>query len=452
MGNNRHDLQFEFPQEFENPEALVRILFATRSEKTHFLSMVPLAWALRTAGHEVRVACQPELVDSVTASGLTCVPVGSDHDFWRLLRLFPDRRKKARAGQSVPFDVVDMAPNEITWEYLRDGYANLVPWWFRMVNDPIQKELVEYCRRWRPDVVLWEPGTFSAAVAAEAVGAVHGRVTCGADLYGWVRRMYLEFMAELPEPERTDPLADWLTRTAAEQGVEFHERLTHGHFTVEQLPPSLRIDGGLEYLGMRHVPYNGRSVVHPWLWERSERPRVCLTLGTTEAERFGDYALSVRSLIHRLAELDAEIVATVAEAGQEALGPLPENVRVESFVPLQALLPGCAAVVHHGGWGTVNSAVIAGVPQLLIPSDLDAPFLSRRVEESGAGEWIDPREATGERVRDLVSALISDEKYRQGALRLREEARAQPSPNTFVATLEEAVRRHATAPVPPGAR
>ncbi|MFE9245783.1 activator-dependent family glycosyltransferase [Nocardiopsis sp. NPDC006938] len=425
----------------------MRILFATRSEKTHFLSMVPLAWALRTAGHEVRVACQPELVDTVTSSGLTCVPVGSDHDFWRLLRLFPDRRETARAGQSVPFDVVDMAPEDITWEYLRDGYANLVPWWFRMVNDPIRDELVEYCRRWRPDAVLWEPGTYAASVAAEAVGAVHARVTCGADLYGWVRRTYLEFMAEQPEAERVDPLADWLRRSAARHGVAFDERLTHGHFTIEQLPPPLRIDGGLEYLGLRYVPHNGRSVVDPWLWAPPERPRVCLTLGTTEAERFGDHALSVRSLVHRLAELDAEIVATVAETEQEALGPLPENVRVEGFVPLQALLPSCAAIVHHGGWGTVNSAVAAGVPQLLIPNDLDAPFLSRRVEEAGAGTWIAPPEATGERVRDAVDALLSDGRYQRGALRLREEALTQPSPNAFVATLEEAVRRHSAAPV-----
>ena len=40
----------------------MRILFASIAEKTHFLGMVPLAWALQTAGHEVRVASQPEMV------------------------------------------------------------------------------------------------------------------------------------------------------------------------------------------------------------------------------------------------------------------------------------------------------------------------------------------------------------------------------------------------------
>ncbi len=40
------------------PHGLItmRVLFTCYAEKTHFLAMAPLAWALRTAGHEVGVA------------------------------------------------------------------------------------------------------------------------------------------------------------------------------------------------------------------------------------------------------------------------------------------------------------------------------------------------------------------------------------------------------------
>ncbi|WP_229826428.1 nucleotide disphospho-sugar-binding domain-containing protein, partial [Nocardiopsis terrae] len=311
--------------------------------------MVPLAWALRTAGHEVRVASQPELVDVVTTAGLSAVPVGRDHDFWRLLDVFPARQHKARAGQSVPFDAVDLPEEEVSWEYLRDGYRKVVPWWFRLVNEPMVDDLVDFCRAWRPDLVIWEPGTFAAPIAAEAVGAAHARITCGADLYGWVRRMFTDRLGQLPEQDREDPLADWLSRVAERHGVAFDETMTHGHFTIDQLPPSLRLETrGLRYLAMRHIPYNGRSVTPPWLWAPPERPRVCLTLGLTDSERFGGYSVSVGELVESLAELDAEIVATVAEKEQDALGTLPDNVRVESFVPLHALLPHCDAVVHHG--------------------------------------------------------------------------------------------------------
>ncbi|WP_406841053.1 hypothetical protein ACICHK_40695 [Streptomyces sp. AHU1] len=39
-------------------------------------NLVPLAWSPGTAGHEVRVACRPDLLDAVTSAGLTAVGVG----------------------------------------------------------------------------------------------------------------------------------------------------------------------------------------------------------------------------------------------------------------------------------------------------------------------------------------------------------------------------------------
>src|SRR4051794_38462370 len=42
--------------------------------------MVPLAWALRASGHDVRMASQPELVPTMRASGLPFTAVGRDVD------------------------------------------------------------------------------------------------------------------------------------------------------------------------------------------------------------------------------------------------------------------------------------------------------------------------------------------------------------------------------------
>jgi UDP:flavonoid glycosyltransferase YjiC (YdhE family) len=63
----------------------VRVVVASLAEKTNFLSLVPLAWALRAAGHEVRVASQPALEPVVRETGVPFVAVGRDHGFWRHL-------------------------------------------------------------------------------------------------------------------------------------------------------------------------------------------------------------------------------------------------------------------------------------------------------------------------------------------------------------------------------
>ena len=59
----------------------MRVLFTVFSATAHVHPIVPLAWALRSAGHEVLVAVpatatDPGVLASITAAGLTAVPVG----------------------------------------------------------------------------------------------------------------------------------------------------------------------------------------------------------------------------------------------------------------------------------------------------------------------------------------------------------------------------------------
>jgi len=59
----------------------MKVLFTTWAWPSHFFPLVPLAWALRAAGHEVRVASGPELAGTIRASGLPAVSVGTPVDF-----------------------------------------------------------------------------------------------------------------------------------------------------------------------------------------------------------------------------------------------------------------------------------------------------------------------------------------------------------------------------------
>ncbi|GHH30934.1 hypothetical protein Srubr_25170 [Streptomyces rubradiris] len=58
----------------------MRFLFTTFAWSSHYYPMVPLGWALQAAGHEVRVATTPSLVDAVVTTGLPAVAVGKDID------------------------------------------------------------------------------------------------------------------------------------------------------------------------------------------------------------------------------------------------------------------------------------------------------------------------------------------------------------------------------------
>ncbi len=415
----------------------MRVLFATQAERTHFLGLVPLAWALRAAGHEVRVASQPHLESVAAGAGLPFTAVGRDHHFARISR-------DGRADRHLDFDMAEDRDEVLTWDHLLQGYRGVVTWWWRTVNDPMFDDLVALCRQWRPDLVVWEPSTYAAPVAARACGAAHVRHLWSVDLFSRVRRTFLARMGEQPASRREDPLAEWLGARAARYGVDFSESLVHGQATVEQVPAPLRVDTPphLEYLPVRYVPYNGRAVVPDWLRTPPDRPRIGLSLGTTAALRLGGYTVDVATLLEGLADLDVEVVATLPAREREKLGAVPGNARLVEYVPLHALAPTCAAMVTHGGPGTVLTGLAHGVPQLLSPNArmFDIPVLAGLVEGAGAGRVVDPDRLDAATVTEGVRALLEDPRHAKAAHALREWMDAMPAPADLARTLTRLTR------------
>jgi len=420
----------------------MRVLFAVNPEKTIFRYLVPLAWALRTAGHEVRVASQPRFADVITQAGLTAVAVGHDRD----LRMDDaDERAQERPGIPAPYDAF-ADPTKATWEYLRPGIAEAVGIWHRYGNFPIIADLVAFARHWQPDLVLWEPLTLAGGIAAKAVGAAHARVLFGIDVYGGVRQLYRRLLAEQAPENRGDPLADWLAAYGRKYGFDFTEDLTTGQFTVDQFPRSLQVEAdGLEYVRMQFVPYAGPSVVPRWLWAPPSRPRVALTMGLSATEVFDGYNVCVAEILRSLGDLDVEVVATVAESEQHKLGTVPDNARIVSFVPWEALVPTCSVVVHHAGAATLATTARHPVPHLSLHYHSDQPILARLLAGQGAGLEIHTSAVTGPAVREAVRRLLDEPAFAHGARRLRDEMLALPSPNQLVPHLEELTAKHRTA-------
>lgn len=429
----------------------MRILFTTYSEKTHFHAMVPLAWALMGAGHEVRVASQPALTEVITRSGLTAVPVGSDHHLWRVLDRFlnprfaaanPELYKQIRAVDLPPFDTADDSLEDISWEYLQSGYETVVRSWYKMINDPMTSDLVAYARQWKPDLVIWEQATYAGPIAAKSVGAAHIRMPWCLDIFGKTRENFLRLRETQSADARRDPLGEWLAENCDRYGVDFSEDMTTGQATIDQYPEPLRLKADIEYLPMRYVPYNGVSVIPDWLWEPPARPRVCLTLGVSATQRFGGYPVGVGEILEALEDVNAEIVATVSEETQSELKRVPDNIRLVSFVPLSALMPTCVASINHGAFGTFNTTALAGVPQLTIPEQHDNPPVCDRLVDYGAGLTEYYTDVTGEKVRGHLLRLLEEPSFTTAAAALREEMLAMPTPRDLVPRLAETAAQY----------
>jgi UDP:flavonoid glycosyltransferase YjiC (YdhE family) len=89
--------------------------------------------------------------------------------------------------------------------------------------------------------------------------------------------------------------------------------------------------------------------------------------------------------------------------------PLPPSVFHCAFAPFQKLFPRCAAVVHHGGIGTVAQAMAAGVPQLVHPICFDQIDNGVRVKRLGAGDCLRAKRASGKQIATSLTALMTEE-------------------------------------------
>ncbi|MWK40682.1 DUF1205 domain-containing protein [Actinomadura sp. J1-007] len=447
----------------------VRVLFVTPTWHTHFFNLVPLAWSLQTAGHDVRVACEPELVDTVTRSGLTAVPVGSDEPI-------RDRARRAEEdGTLPPLDMGRLAgalggatstapkPSGSGGQAggaIGDPRAKLswedMVWLYETVAVPRGQDRERHAVR-RPGGV--QPVVAAPArrlgrphprgpVAAGAVGAAHARVTFTVDLSFQLRSGFLWTMAQQPPERRRDPLAEWLGSWTEKFGYEYSETLVNAHATIDQFPPSFGGDYGASHLNLRYVPYNGPAVIPDWLNEPPPAPRVLMTLGVSMSDWQELQVMSierVQEVLDSVAGLDMELVLTLPTAFREKLDRVPRNTRIVEFAPFHAVLPTCAAMIHHGGAGTFYNALLAGTPQLLITKVPDALHKRAYLAETGAGLSIPPDEVTGPKVRESLARLLDDPSFRAGAERIRREVLDQPTPNGLVPELERLAARHGPA-------
>ncbi|MBZ0283370.1 MAG: glycosyltransferase [Anaerolineae bacterium] len=95
---------------------------------------------------------------------------------------------------------------------------------------------------------------------------------------------------------------------------------------------------------------------------------------------------------------------------------LPSSVRHVEYVPFGTLLPYTAALVHHGGVGTLAQALKAGVPQLIRPVAQDQPDSAVRLEQLGVAARLAPNHYTGKNVAEKLDYLLTSSRVREACL------------------------------------
>lgn len=394
-------------------------LFVTFEGGGNVPPVLGVARRLAARGHRVRVLTEPCLRAAVEEAGARFVP---------FTRHFT-REDRAR-------DLIGDSAAKTPIGALKRTFANLVFGPARIVAEETRRAMDGE----RPDAVVADVLMPGALVAAEAAGIPRvvlfhmpeylpgpGRPAAGpgflprADLAGRLRdgvmtRLFFgqvkPFLPAYNDARRAMGLAP--LRTPQELIGQFHAadlRLIQTSeafdFPITPPPPNVRYVGPVlddpDWAGEWRSPWPGSD----------PRPLVVASLSTT----FQDQRGLLQRIITALGTLEVRGLVTLGPAMAGERFDLPANVVAVASAPHARVLPHAAAMVTHGGHGTVMRALVAGVPLLCLPMGRDQDDNAARVVARGAGLRLRPS-ASPARIAAALRRLLHEPAFRTQASHL----------------------------------
>ncbi len=389
----------------------MRVLVATVPGAGHVEPLLPMVRRLHAQGNAIVWATDPDQCRHLAGEPFEKVEVCPPISQW-LQQLASRTRGRPFdvPTQRLPYFVVPRLFGEIGFAFMLDA-------------------LLARAREHKPDVVLFDSRCYPGPLVARVVGALPV--------------MYA--VTSLLHPDVELLVNDAVTPAWRQQGLgtPTNAGIFDG-LTFSPFPRSLDPYGDPDATVHRLAPAYPTPPSPPWLdgWRASlgGRPLVYATLGTV----FGSPP-AFRALAEGLGAERYAVLLTLGFSGDPtSLGDVPSNVRVERFVPQHAVLPHCAAVVSHGGSGTMLAAVAHGLPQVLVPQGADQFINAERCQAGGLGRAVSPADVSPEAVRKACREVLANASFRDRARAVGAEMQAAMSTEAAVAIVRSKVADRAS--------
>ena len=373
----------------------------------HFNPIVPLARTIESMGHQVAIASSAKFVPVIKRAGFEAISAGPD---W----------VEELADDVLPGFLSSVSP---------DGHVKMFA---RIANEAVD-DLFDATVSWGADILMRTPMAYAGWPAAERAGIPH---------------VVVGFMVPLPAEILVNAAPEEFSQLLATAGVESDPELQRlfGDLYLDLMPPALIPDGWplpSDRQVLRPAVADGvQNASPPWL-DAMEGPIVLVTFGT-----IFNHSPELWSVALDAVSSNASVIAAYGPNRRRPEGRgNARSVRMEPYVPFDAVLPRCSAIVTHGGYGTVIAALSYGVPMCCIPISADHPVNAMAVELAGAGlactthpygatpfRIADPLSLTADRVGEAVKRLVEEQSFGERAGEIGREFPALPP-------LVEGVRR-----------
>ena len=158
----------------------------------------------------------------------------------------------------------------------------------------------------------------------------------------------------------------------------------------------------------------GRRALDPALerFLQAGDPPIVLTLGSSVV--IGSAPL-VDETLDAVRRLGRRAVLLIGAAARDRLNQVSDSIFVADYAPHASLLPRAAAVIHHGGMGTLAQCMRAGVPMIVVPFVNDQADNAFRASRLGIARVVPRAKYHAARVARELATVLDDPVYRARA-------------------------------------
>lgn len=210
----------------------------------------------------------------------------------------------------------------------------------------------------------------------------------------------------------------------------FHSKQLNIVFTSQYFASIEAPEPYMQFVG----PVKGRPNNVDFDWQKldnSRQPRVFVSLGTLLENIRKEF---FEKLIETFKD---EPLTIIAATNPNIIENWPSNFIVQGFVPQTKVMEKVDAVICHGGFNTVNDAILNELPLLITPIAYDHFHTADLVEKSGCGRKLRYKRLRLDELKKTVWDLIEQPIYKSKAAYVNKTFREAGNNNRAAELLEK---------------
>lgn len=311
--------------------------------------------------------------------------------------------------------------------------------------------MIEEMRRERPDVILYDSTAMWGYIAARTLGIPHicsftHFVLDGSERHIPRRAMLRMVRQAIPKLPR---IIQWKRRMARWFGAQNVGGITENGdlnlvFTSHAFhPENAKLDATFRFVGPS-LDVSLRSVDFPFeALGDDDAPLVYISLGTITHLDMAFYRVTFAAF----ADMPAQFVLSVGQHTDiKQLGDIPANFIVRNYVPQLEILQRADAFITHGGMNSVHEGLVYGVPEIVVPHQMEQLLNGMRVAEVGAGLLLGAQPPYGRvtpvQLREALDRVLHEPSFRREAIHYGGTLKAAGGYHQAVEEIEGFIETH----------